>query len=193
MSLIISTFVLILSNLIGLYITIAASPSVVTLWLMYWTENVSIGFFNVLKMKTLVRLHIDTPENGKFYIPFFALHYGLFTFVHGIFLITFAFISKQHEVSFSIVGVNALILFASHAFSFWVNFLKGGEYKTAKIESLFLSPYPRVIAMHLVVILGGILVFNQKNQVPGIILLGICKLGADLISHLAHHHVFTRK
>ena len=53
--------------------------------LLYWTENIVVGFYNVLK---IVFAGVSQPAAhlGKlFLIPFFIVHYGGFTAVHGFF------------------------------------------------------------------------------------------------------------
>ncbi|MGZ8364556.1 MAG: DUF6498-containing protein, partial [Caulobacteraceae bacterium] len=50
--------------------------------IFYWIENVVIGVFNAPKIA------MSAAGQGKlgqaaFYTPFFMLHYGLFTLVHG--------------------------------------------------------------------------------------------------------------
>jgi hypothetical protein len=55
--------------------------------LLYWAENVIIGFYNVLKMACAKapspRKHLDK----LFAIPFFIFHYGAFCGVHGVFIL----------------------------------------------------------------------------------------------------------
>ena len=55
--------------------------------LLYWTENVVIGFYNILKM-VLVKLEPSAPRFGKLLaIPFFCIHFACFCGVHGLFLV----------------------------------------------------------------------------------------------------------
>ncbi len=51
--------------------------------LLYWTENLVIGFYNVLKMVFAAVPHPVAHMGKLFIIPFFIVHYGGFTAVHG--------------------------------------------------------------------------------------------------------------
>src|SRR3989442_15679236 len=52
--------------------------------LLYWCENVIVGGFNVLRM-LVAKPQESLAWLGKaFLIPFFCVHYGMFTFVDGV-------------------------------------------------------------------------------------------------------------
>src|SRR2546428_9687305 len=52
--------------------------------LLYWCENVIVGGFNVLRM-LVAKPQESLAWLGKaFLIPFFCVHYGMFTFLHGV-------------------------------------------------------------------------------------------------------------
>ncbi len=54
--------------------------------LLYWSENLVVGIYNVLKM-ACVKVEPAAANVGKlFMIPFFMVHYGGFTAVHGLFV-----------------------------------------------------------------------------------------------------------
>lgn len=56
---------------------------------LYWTENLVIGFYNILKI-TLLKSEHPAGHLGKLLaIPFSSLHFGGFCAVHGFFLLTF--------------------------------------------------------------------------------------------------------
>lgn len=53
--------------------------------LVYWAENLVIGFYNVLKMAM-----ISNGQEPKFFlIPFFIIHFGGFCAGHGFFILIF--------------------------------------------------------------------------------------------------------
>ena len=67
--------------------------------IVYWLENGIVGFFNVLKILRAEGPMDPTSDwrmNGKpmavvgrgAIAGFFVIHYGLFWFVHGIFVLT---------------------------------------------------------------------------------------------------------
>src|SRR5256885_4085854 len=75
-----------LANLTPLIGVLLHHWTVFAVVLLYWSENVIVGGFNVLRML------IARPQQGlawamkAFLIPFFCIHYGMFTFVHGVFV-----------------------------------------------------------------------------------------------------------
>ena len=81
-----SVWTLVLANLVPVYGVLALGWDVFPLVLLFWLENVVIGAFNVL------RLLVARPDDGGVWalkvviVPFFIVHYGLFTMVHGVFV-----------------------------------------------------------------------------------------------------------
>jgi hypothetical protein len=100
-----SGIVLVLMNLIPLVGVLFFGWSGFNIVFLYWSENVVIGFFNVLKMLTAGAIGDPSAEVKKpsdpgylsarllamasavFYAGVFTFHYGLFTYVHGIFVV----------------------------------------------------------------------------------------------------------
>ena len=82
-----SVIALVLANLVPVFGVLFLHWEVFPLMFLFWSENAIIGVLNVLKMLTA---NPESPVSwaGKlFIIPFFCVHYGMFTFVHGIFVI----------------------------------------------------------------------------------------------------------
>jgi hypothetical protein len=182
-----SVFILIAANLVPLYGVLFIGWRVFPLLFLYWFENVIIGMFNVLKMLTCN----PGPKNkiSKIaVIPFFCVHYGLFTLVHGIFI--FVMFGGEVEVQslWSIgVGWAVLDLFVSHGISFAINYIKGGEYKRTNLNKLMQEPYGRVVIMHLTIIGGGFLMTVLQSPVAGLIMLVLIKIVLDLRAHVSQH------
>ena len=83
-----STLALIVANLVPLAGVFLMGWDAAIIVLLYWTENLVIGFYNTLKI-ALVKVS-DPPVGhlGKlFAIPFFWLHFGGFCGMHGLFLL----------------------------------------------------------------------------------------------------------
>src|SRR5256885_75887 len=84
-------------------------------------------------------------------IPFFIIHYGLFTTVHGVFVLTlFGGVHERgfpgpteffHAVRAAGIWPAALVLAASHGVSFAFNYIGGGEYRTAALAGLMGRAY----------------------------------------------------
>ena len=194
-----SALVLILANLGPVYGVLFLGWKVFPVIFLFWLENLIIGAFNVFRML------LADPTNKPFWvlklflIPFFCVHFGLFTFVHGVFVMGFfggmfrtgapfpdgtiimGFI-REYRLALPIIG-----LAASHAISFVVNYLGEGEYLKASPMQLMQQPYSRVIVLHITILAGGALVTILQAPIVGLLLLVALKTGLDLRSHLREH------
>jgi len=108
---------LILANLVPLIGVLFFGWSVWNILIVYWLENGVVGFFNVLKIlraegpvdPTSTWRMNGRPMNvvGRGAIAgFFILHYGIFWFVHGVFVLTmplFAGIGSGLAISYVVV------------------------------------------------------------------------------------------
>jgi hypothetical protein len=167
--------------------------NVFALMLLYWLESAIIGFFTIWKMKTAQGNPTVMAAAGTsalaatklFFIPFFMLHYGLFMFVHLIFVLVFFF---TPAVSVGQIAISFVSLFLSHFVSYQTNFINAGEYRTTSPEQLFMRPYPRIIVMHLTIILGGILATSTGQSELALTLMIALKVIADLGSHTFEHY-----
>jgi hypothetical protein len=194
-----SMLVLVLANLFPLYGVVVLGWKIFPVIFLFWLENLIIGAFNVL------RILVADPGNRNFWflkvflIPFFCVHFGLFTFVHGVFVMGFfggmfktgapfpgedviiGFI-RQYQLGVPIIG-----LALSHAISFGVNYIGGGEYLNANPASLMQQPYGRVIVLHATILCGGFLVTIFQSPMIGLLVLILLKIGLDLRSHAREH------
>jgi hypothetical protein len=167
-------------------------------------ENVVIGFFNVLKMLAADPTNIFKWAGKLFIIPFFCVHYGMFTAVHGVFvfgLFSGSFFRNGPMNASSVMQVlkdsylfyAAITLVISHGFSFVYNYLGKGEYKTASLDMLMASPYGRVVVLHLTILLGGFLMLGLNSPVLGLLLLVVMKIFMDVKAHMSERRKFGIK
>lgn len=143
----------------------------------YWAENVIIGLFNFLKMLVAQGLGSgqETPLAANlakvFLLPFFCFHYGMFCFVHGVFIV---FLFRIQWAGRSVVGereirgalegiftpaVMAAIVFIllAHGYSFVRDYLGRGEYRKTSVVAQMMAPYVRVVVVHVSILFGGML------------------------------------
>jgi hypothetical protein len=182
---------LVLSNLIPLFGVLFFGWSVSTILILYWSENVIIGFFNVIKMVLAKGEAKKRQTYQRFYlIGFFIVHFGIFTFGHGAFV--FSFFGTENP-SFKSLLPALLPLFISHGISMAVHFFKNGEYARVSYESLFFQPYKRVVIMHLTIIFGAwaALAFNLPSMV--LVVLVILKIAVDILFHKREHIRFSKE
>ena len=188
-----SAYVLLATNLIPLVGIALHNWTVFQVLLLYWCENVVVGGFNVLRMLAAQPKSEVTWAGKLFLIPFFCVHYGMFTFVHGMFVVAlfggnkFGGLSGAALVS-AVRGAGLTLpvaaLVASHGFSFFHNYLGGGEYQRVFLPQLMFRPYGRIVVLHLTVLLGGFFVMALGQPVAAIVLLVALKTAIDLGAHL---------
>jgi hypothetical protein len=195
---------LVVANLIPLIGVLFFGWSVWNILVIYWLENGIVGVINVLKMSVAtgdeVTPGVTFMVNGRpatsatkvGLIPFFIVHYGIFWFVHGIFVLTLpAFFSLMSDDGMTLdlgpVVFAALGLAISHGLSFWWNFLHGGEYRRTTAAALMFAPYKRLVALHITIIFGAFAVMFTGAPAAAVAVLVAIKTAIDLGLHLAEH------
>ncbi len=206
---------LLAANMIPLAGVIFFRWDVSVIVLLYWAENLAVGFYNVLKM-AFAKVGHPIEHLGKlFMIPFFIVHYGGFTAVHGFFILAifskgeqgppsmisgqswpcvFVFVQLLINVVSHIiltippaVRLAVLSLFASHGVSFVYNYFIKGEYAHAKLNKLMGQPYSRVVIMHITILGGGFGLMILGSPVALLIVLVVLKTAIDVKMHLREH------
>lgn len=146
--------------------------------LLYWLENLVVGTVTLARMiATAMKQHPLGALGMLFLGPFFVFHYGMFCFVHGIFLNTFASIGNGDTPDFlspwglveSALASGAhmplflLVIIALQAFLFVRDYLLGGQYKETSVEAEMMSPYGRIIVLHFALFagMGGLIVLGE--------------------------------
>jgi hypothetical protein len=197
---------LIVANLVPLWGIVFSGWDAFAILLLYWAENLAVGFYTVLKM-ACVKVPNPVEHLGKlFAIPFFIVHYGGFIGIHGVFVLAFF----RHEMDmanmnwpcflvfpqilFRVIGqmwavmppgmiIPLICLFASHGISFVVNYLIKGEYAVIKPDAVMFLPYPRMIVMHVALIFGGFGVAAIASPLPVLFVLVGIKIAIDVALH----------
>jgi len=197
-----SVLVLVAANLLPLYGVVVLGWEAFPLMLLFWVENVIIGVLNAARM-LCVDPHDVTQWAAKLVlVPFFCVHDGMFTAVHGIFVLSFfgtdAFGKVEGLDVLEVAGravhglgleFAVLALLASHLFSFFWNYLYRGEFRRATVPALMMQPYGRVVVLHLAIIGGGFAAAALGSPAWALLLLIALKVGFDLRAHLKEHRV----
>lgn len=198
-----SVIALVLANLVPVAGVFLLGWQIFPLMFLFWSENVIVGAINVLKM---LMANPESPVSwaGKlFIIPFFCVHYGMFTFIHGVFVIglfgggfkpgagfpspeTFWRVAQENYLGWAILG-----LAISRGISFATNYLGSGEYQRASLPQLMQQPYGRIVVLHLVILFGGFLMLAMHSPVWGLLLLVGLKIALDLRGHFAERRIFA--
>ena len=183
-----------------------------SLVLLYWAENIVVGFYNVLKIACAKVPHPLAHLGKLFVIPFFVVHYGGFCAVHGFFVLAmfnkeaegvmqaadwpcfFVFVQMLIGVirhAYSVIPPNMkyaiAALFISHGVSFVVNYFVKGEYLTANVKDQMGDPYARVVVLHIAIIAGGFLTMALGSPVLLLLVLVVLKTIFDIKLHNRQH------
>jgi hypothetical protein len=196
-----SLLVLGLANALPIAGVLLLGWKVFPLVLLYWLENVVVGGFNVAKMLVARPQELTYAIGKLFVIPFFVVHFGMFTFVHGVLL--FALFGPKDTQPFALLGAVPLAirtyhlgwavlgLVVSHGLSFYWNYLQNGEYQRASLQQLMSQPYGRVVVLHLAVLFGGWIVLILGSPLLALVLLVALKTAADVRAHMAERRKFA--
>jgi hypothetical protein len=201
---------LIVANLIPLIGVLFLGWNVWMILIVYWLENGIVGIFNVLKMlyaqgepdPTAPPSAMQITINGRStegmakatMIPFFIVHYGIFWFVHGVFVLSlplFGAFSGETDMTAGIgagaIAFAVIALFISHGLSFWWNYLVRGEYRHTTVVGQMFAPYGRLMILHITIIFGALAIsFTGAPAAAVAILVGL-KIALDVGFHLAEH------
>lgn len=210
---------LVVANLIPLVGVIGFGWRVYDLVLVYWLENLVIGFWGILKILTA-----SAPEGaggswiGRVFLSlFFCVHYGGFCAVHGVFLLTFfgrgeadSLMSNPTwfgplifvELLVSVVravwegspresGMVVAALMMSHGASFVMNYLLGGERAAMTSKQAMAAPYVRIVIMHVTVLVGGALIALAGSPLAMLALLVVMKTAVDVHFHRRERRRFA--
>lgn len=195
-----SILALVAANAVPLVCVVLFHWEVLPLMLLFWSENVVIGLFNVLKILTC-SVHGAADILGKFFFAaFFTVHYGMFTLVHGVFVVGLFGRNAAHSgagadqilpaISENHLLLPILGLAISHGVSYTTNYLRGGEYRRTSPPQLMYQPYLRVIILHVTILGGGILILTFKSPTAGLAALVVLKTIVDLAAHLRERAKF---
>lgn len=160
--------------------------------LLYWLENISLGLAMViLLLRSAAAPGGDDPEHignltvnsrpvrgpgaGRALASFFALHYGMFTLIHGVFvllLVVGVFVPVPTDPS-TLNWLGALLVWLVGG-SAQVLIARFGPLPERRGSSLMLSAYPRMIVLHVSVIVGIVLIGTlQWPAAAAVLLIGL--------------------
>ncbi|HOX54836.1 MAG: DUF6498-containing protein [Candidatus Omnitrophica bacterium] len=199
-----SVIFLIAVNLFPFFGVFFLGWTVFSIIFLYWFENVIVGVFNVARMIFVAAKEPKEHLAKLFIIPFFCVHYGMFTAVHGVFVF-FLFgmpVFKGQAPNFDLVmatiknqrlGEAALFIFLGHAFSFFWNYLLKGEYRRSNLGLLLFSPYQRIVLLHVSILFGGFLLMALGSPIVGLCLFIFLKIIMDARAHLKEHRKLAKQ
>lgn len=195
-----SVWSIIAFNLVLLGMTILFDWKTFDMIVIFWLENLVIGFYNILKMVKTNSISTPADNNGSpqtqssqlRLVLFFLIHYFGFCAIH-YFVLTSIF--ADHVGSF-VNGSEWLVIFTaigsnliSHGISFWQNFIGKKEYEKTTVQALMFAPYRRIAIVHLTILGAGLLftfVFTGQSIFYAIAFF-ILKIAIDIWAHTKAH------
>ena len=204
-----SVVILILANLVPLFGVAFLDWSVFQVVMLYWTENIVIGLINLLKMARLdeAAMTRNLPISNQaaqalnlaqyagglklLFMPFFVVHYGLFCWVHGRFVVSLLGDGAGYAQALSpTILLATAVLFISHLSSYRINYLANAERQSESLLTLMHRPYNRIVVMHLTILCGAFVMLAFDTPTAVLMLLIGLKVGLDVALHLRERHGF---
>jgi hypothetical protein len=179
---------LLLLNLVPAFGVLHYGWTTFDLIFLYWLENLVIGAFMILRILVRRYEHPVMLVMPLFMVPFFSFHYGMFCYVHGIFVFELfgpesiknmellPAIPDVLRSNHLLIGVTALSLF--HLFT-WVNELVRFGPGADDIKSVTVRPYRRIIVLHITIIVGGFVITALGEPSAALLILIGLKIAFD--------------
>ena len=180
-----SLWLLILVNAFSVYYYERHPQIFTTLIWLYWSQSILFGLFNFLDMLTAKNVDVGSFQfkegvkqsekelaNASAWV--FLMHYGFFHFVYFIFLITMA---KSGPFDWSFYIRYFLLFFVFQLLSYIQHRIRNRN-RRVKIDQMFITPYLRVIPMHLCILIPAF--FHVSNLTVFLIL----KVIADVMMYI---------
>jgi hypothetical protein len=201
---------LIFANLVPLFGVLRLDWDVGSIVVLYWAENLVIGFYTVIK------LLLAAGAKGLFHVLFFIVHYGGFCGIHGFFVLSLTGFGEEHpaltpaadwpgplvfpqmllNVARQVLAAapDALLwaiaaLLLSHGISFMLNYIGNREYQEQTTNKIMTAPYKRIVILHIAIIAGGFLVLQLGSPIGLLIALVALKIVMDIMLHRRSHHL----
>jgi len=159
---------------------------------LYWLENVVIGVMMILRMVIRPYSHPLEFAMPLLLVPFFAVHYGMFCYVHGQFVISLFGNSLQPVFAgMDIPGIIPPLIEARHLFwplmglfayqlFDWIRDTSQRGLGSDGIKELTVAPHRRIVVMHITIIGSGFAMVALHEPLAGLLLLIVFKTGMDI-------------
>lgn len=187
-----ATIIVIFGNLIPLYGVIFWGWELFDVFYIYWAENVLIGIFVIIRMLMVgAAWGVFVLIGTVFRIAFFTLHYGMFTWGHGMIMFDIFYdgpldINEDNEFLFGYMFTRGHEILMAMAGLLLVTSVKGvhdilEDRRDARLpETIMFSPYGRIIVLHVTIIMGGLLAQELGAPIWALGFLIVLKTAYDI-------------
>jgi hypothetical protein len=160
-------------------------------FILFWVENAVIGAWNAVRIVTArgdgrgERAPTITingrPTAGKpiTLALFFCVHYGLFCLVHAVFT-GFVAYTLGVEASFSFLGLPIVLIVIRYTVEVYSVWFGAGQRDVVSPAKAMLQPYPRIIVLHVTVLIAFAVTLSQLDgsSVPDLLQPTVTALGS---------------
>jgi hypothetical protein len=188
-----SVWFLVGANVLALVIAYRQGWPLASLMLLYWGQSVVIGISNIARILSLEKFSTEkftingepiepTTETKWKVAGFFALHYGIFHIVYLSFLLDQRSpppLDREFWLCIAVFAVN-------HMWSYRYN-RDLDRQGVPNIGTLMMTPYVRIVPMHLTIMLGGMMGGGLPGKSVGLLVFGGLKTVADVLMHIQEH------
>jgi len=175
-------------DLLPIFAVLFLGWGAVELVFLYWLENLVIGLMTIARMLAVGTLNRDESLPGAVGLSaFFTVHYGMFCFVHGVFLVTFAELSAGGDggagfdtpvgvIGFAMGSADAMagfitLILAANIAAFVADDIFRGEAATSSLQAEMMSPYGRIIVLHVGIFAGAFALMALGEPMIGVLAL----------------------
>ncbi len=146
---------------------------------------ISFGFtiYQVFQKLRDAEAHSGSKPEAVTLSKFFALHYGIFTAVHGLLvLVFFGLVMGGLWQQGQAWWLSAIIIAAIHYLGFRSEWRARQGWTRTTPGRVMAEPYARVLVLHVIVIAGGWLALSAPSPQSILKLFALIKLGVELIA-----------
>jgi hypothetical protein len=189
------------ANALTLWVALAQGWPVALLLWPYWLQSVLIGAFAYRRIRALQRFSSDglsfgdvpaeaTPEVRDRVAQFLLIHFGIFHGVYLLFLLAALLFGEGGTPGardWAWIGLLALAFLPAQWLAFRRDVAEDAG-RAPHLGALLLLPYPRVLPMHLMIILGTFV----GAGAPALLLFTALKTLADITMHVMEQRWLRR-
>jgi len=159
---------------------------------LYWLENLIIGAFMILRILARRYSHPVELAFPLFLAPFFTFHFGMFCYVHGMFII--GLFGKGLTAELAGMDIPEIILpliqsrhlfwpvmalFALQLFD-WLRDTNERGFGSDGLKDITTSPYRRIMVLHITILGSGFALTTLNEPLTGLLTLIAFKTGMDI-------------
>lgn len=159
---------------------------------LYWLENLIIGAFMILRILARRYSHPVELAFPLFLAPFFTFHFGMFCYVHGMFVI--GLFGKGLTGELAGMDIPEIILpliqsrhlfwpvmalFTLQLFD-WLRDINERGFGSDGVKDITTAPYRRIMVLHITILSSGFALTTLNEPLIGLLLLIAFKTGMDI-------------